>query len=147
VTIVACCRRRLAAVAVAAATLFACDPAHNPAWQLAGHPGLLYPIKVYSERNAMEENGRCTAPLFEGVSRSEVLAEDQDQLVVALTYRYRDAVRDEARLPSGNLPFLRECQGFASRTFTIDKSEQGLTVAAMDGPQKGRRLPAPTVPQ
>ena len=128
---------RLARLVIAVATLFAC----------AGDPGLLFPIKVYYERNALEENGRCTAPLLEGVSRSEILAEDQDQLVVALTYRYRDAIRDEPRLPSGNLPFLRECEGFASRTFTIAKSEQGLTVAGMDGPQKGRRLPAPILRQ
>ena len=140
---------RVARVVIAVATLFACagDPAQNPAWQLAGYPGLLFPIKVYYERNALEENGRCTAPLLEGVSRSEILAEDQDQLVVALTYRYRDAIRDEPRLPSGNLPFLRECEGFASRTFTIAKSEQGLAVAGMDGPQKGRRLPAPILRQ
>jgi hypothetical protein len=142
-------RSPVARIAIAVAMLFACagDPAQNPAWQLAGHPGLLFPIKVYYERNALEENGRCTAPLLEGVSRSEVLADDQDQLVVALTYRYRDRIRDEPRAPSGALPWIRECEGFASRTFTIAKSEQGLTVVGMDGPQKGRRLPAPTLRQ
>jgi hypothetical protein len=129
--------------------LLACagDPAQNPAWELAGYPGLLYEIKFYYERNALEENGRCTAPLLEGVSRSEVLAEDDDQLVIRLSYRYRDFIRDEPRLPSGQLPMFRECRGFASRTFTIDKTGGEMTVAGMDGPQKRRRAPAPSVQQ
>jgi hypothetical protein len=123
------------------------DPAQNPASTLAGHPGLLYWIKFYYERNALEENGRCTAPLLEGVTRSEVLAENQDQLVIRLDYRYRDFIRDEPRAPSGRLPFIRECEGFASRVFTIAKGPEGLAVAGMDGPQKRRRAPAPTASQ
>ena len=123
------------------------DPAQNPAWELAGYPGLLYDIKFYYERNALEENGRCTAPLLEGVSRSEVLAEDDDQLVIGLTYRYRDFIRNEPRSPSGQLPMFRECRGFASRTFTVDKTDGELIVAGMDGPQKRRRAPDPSAQQ
>jgi hypothetical protein len=117
--------------------LLACtfDPAQNPAWELAGHPGLLYDIQLYYERNAREENGRCTSPLLQGVSRSEVLAEDDEQLVIRLTYRYRDAIRDERRL--GGL--FRECTGFASRTFTIAKAGGELRVVGMDGPQIRRQ--------
>jgi hypothetical protein len=124
--------------------LLACaiDPARIPAWELAGHPGLLYWIKLYYERNALEENGRCTAPLLEGVSRSEVLAEDDDELVIGLTYRYRDTLRDERRLG-----LFRECEGFASRTFTIAKADDELTVAGMSGPQKRRRAPNPSAQQ
>ena len=137
--------RELTATCVASASiaLAACagDPAQNPAWELAGHPGLLYWIRFYYEQNALEENGRCTAPLLEGVSRSEVLAEGDEQLVVRLTYRYRDFMRDEPRL-SG---FFRECHGFAMRTFTIAKTGDELRVATMDGPQKRRRAPPPSV--
>jgi hypothetical protein len=124
--------------------LLACalDPAQSPAWELAGHPGLLYAVKVYYERNALEENGRCTFPLLEGVSRSEVLAEDDEQLVIALDYRYRDSMRDERRVG-----LFRECEGFASRTFTIAKADGELNVAGMDGPQRRRRAPAPAAPQ
>jgi len=138
-------RRHVAGIVTTMLWLVACvgDPAQNPAWTLAGHPGLLYWIRFYYERNALEENGRCTAPLLEGVSRSEVLAEDQDQLVIRLDYRYRDRIRDEPRFPSGGLRFLRECQGFASRTFTIAKGPEGLRVVSMDGPQKRRQAPAP----
>ena len=129
--------------------LLACttDPAQMPAWELAGHPGLLYQVKLHYQQNALEENGRCTRPLLEGVTRSEVLAEDDDQLVVRLTYRYRDSIRDEPRSPSGVLPMFRECTGFASRTFTITKADYELIVAGMDGPQKRRRAPQPSVQQ
>ena len=128
----------------AALWLLACagDPARNPAWELAGHPGLLYWIRFYYERNALEESGRCTAPLLVGVSRSEVLAEDEDQLVVRLVYRYRDLIRDERRLG-----LFRECEGFASRVFTIAKRDDELIVAGMGGPQKRRRAPDPRAQQ
>jgi hypothetical protein len=125
--------------------LLACsiDPAQNPAWELAGHPGLLYDIQLYYQRNALEENGRCTRPLLQGVTRSEVLAEDDEQLVVALTYRYRDSLRDERRLGG----MFRECQGFATRTFTIAKADGELSVVGMDGPQRRRRAPPPAAAQ
>jgi hypothetical protein len=142
-------RLKIACVLSGSIWVAACatDPAQNPAWELAGHPGLLYQIKLYYEQNALEENGRCTRPLLEGVSRSEVLAEDDDQLVVRVTYRYRDSIRDEPRAPSGALPMFRECTGYAIRTFTIDKTDGELTLAGMDGPQKRRRAAEPGVQQ
>jgi hypothetical protein len=140
---------RMTCLVSASIWLAACsgDPAQNPAWDLAGHPGLLYWIRFYYEQNALEENGRCSSPLLEGVSRSEVLAEDDEQLVVRLTYRYRDFMRDKPRLPSGQFPLFRECRGFATRTFTIAKAGGELRVASMDGPQKRRRAPAPSTTQ
>ena len=114
------------------------DPAQIPGWELAGHPGLLYDVKLYYERNALEENGRCTFPLLEGVSRSEILSEDDEQLVIGLTYRYRDMVRDERRLG-----LFRECEGYASRTFTVAKTGDELIVTGMGGPQKRRRASEP----
>ena len=119
------------------------DPAQNPAWDLAGHPGLLYWVRFYYERNALEEDGRCSSPVLEGVSRTEVLAEDDEQLVIRLTYRYRDFMRDEPRLPG----FFRECEGFAMRTFTVTKTGGELRVSAMGGPQKRRRAPPPSAAQ
>jgi hypothetical protein len=140
-------RSRIAGIVATVLWLATCsgDPAQNPAWTLAGHPGLLYWVKFYYERNALEENGRCTAPLLEGVSRAEVLSEDQDQLVVALVYRYRDALRDEPRAPSGRLPFFRECTGVASRTFTIATGGDHPTVISMNGSQKRRQGTRPRV--
>lgn len=138
--------RRMNHVALLGATflLAACvgDPAQNPAWELAGHPGLLYDVKLFYERNALEEDGRCTMPLLEGVTRSEILSEDDEQLVLGLTYRYRDVIRDERRLG-----LFRECEGYASRTFTIAKTGDELRVVGMGGPQKRRRAPAASVQQ
>jgi hypothetical protein len=131
-----------AGVVIAVVGLAGCDPARNPAWELAGHPGLLQAIGVYYERNAWEENGRCTAPLLEGVTRAEVLAEDEDQLVIRVRYRYRDSIRDRPRVRSGAAGLFRECAGFAVRTFTIAKEPEGLVVVGMDGPQ--RPLATPT---
>jgi hypothetical protein len=68
-------------------------------------------------------------------------------VVIGLTYRYRDFLRDEPRLSSGQLPMFRECRGFASRTFTLDKTGGELAVAGMNGPQKRRRAPVPSVQQ
>ena len=109
------------------------DPAQNPAWDLAGHPGLLYWVRFYYERNALEENGRCSSPVLEGVSRTEVLAEDDEQLVIRLTYRYRDFMRDKPRLPG----FFRECEGFAMRTFTVTKTGGELRVARWTARRSG----------
>ena len=51
-------------------------------------------------------------------------------------------MRDERRVG-----LFRECEGFASRTFTIAKADGELNVAGMDGPQRRRRAPAPAAPQ
>jgi hypothetical protein len=138
-------RLQMACLVSVSIALAACagDPAQNPAWDLAGHPGLLSWVRFYYERNALEENGRCSSPVLEGVSRTEVLAEDDEQLVIRLTYRYRDFMRDRPRWPG----FFRECAGFATRTFTIAKAGDELRVASMDGPQKRRRAPAPSTAQ
>jgi len=136
----------VARVVIAAAMLFACagDPAQNPAWQLAGHPGLLFPIKVYYERNALEENGRCTAPLLEGVSRSEVLADDQDQLVVALAYRYRDRIRDEPRAPRGRCRGSGNARGSRAAPSRSPKARRASPWSAWTARKRGggcRRRP------
>jgi hypothetical protein len=119
------------------------DPAQNPAWDLAGQPGLLYWVRFYYERNALEEDGRCSSPVLEGVSRTEVLAEDDEQLVIRLTYRYRDF----SVTSRGCWGFLRECEGFSIRTFTVTRTGGELRVSAMGGPQKRRRAPTPSAAQ
>jgi hypothetical protein len=37
------------------------------------------------------------------------------------------------------LPMFRECEGFATRTFTVSKADEELIVTGMSGPQKRRR--------
>jgi hypothetical protein len=118
------------------------DPAQSPAWELAGQPGLLLEVKHHYERRATEENGLCTSPIMEGVTRSEVLEEDDQHLRVWLAYYYRDYLRDgddcSERRPL-RCGVMRECRGFGERTFTIDKGQGGLAVVEMSGPQRGQR--------
>jgi hypothetical protein len=127
--------------------LAACgDPRDNPAWRLGGEPGLLFAIKQYYELNALEENGRCTAPLLEGVTHSEVSEADPGRLEVELGYAYRDAFRsgdDCSRLRPLRCGVMRACQGFAERHFVIaedksrDRLQDQLRVVAMSGPARG----------
>ncbi len=127
------------AVAVPACTTYW---QQSPAWELAGHPGLLLQVKSYYERHAREEGGRCTKPILAGVARSEVVAEDDDRLVVGLRYAYRDYNRDGDDCDDEFRPLrctiVRECRGFAERTFTIAKGETGLEVIDMTGEQRRR---------
>lgn len=129
---------------VAAIALPACanHGQQGPAWELAGHPGLLYQVKSYYERHAREEGGRCVKPILAGVARSEVLAEDEDRLVVGLRYAYRDYNRDGDDCDDEFRPLrcnvARECRGYAERTFTIAKGETGLEVIDMTGERRRR---------
>lgn len=117
------------------------DASQNPAWTLAGQPGLLLKVQNYYESRGTEEGGRCSAPILVGVSRSQVLADDPSQMVIELTYLYRDYIRDNRRVDPRRPLRNRinpQCRGYATRTFTINKGEDGeLTVAGMTGGQRG----------
>jgi len=131
----------LALLALGALALGACDPTRNPAWTLGGEPGMLFTIKQYYELNALEEGGRCSAPLLEGVSRSRVVEDEPGRFEVDIAYYYRDMIRDDDdcdRLPNAGCRVLRECQGFAQRSFLVARQPDGLAVLEMSGPKKGR---------
>lgn len=107
-------------------------------WELAGEPGLLFQVKQYYERNATEEAGYCTSPILDGVVGSEVVADDEDELVVRVRYAYRDAVRDDEDCEDD--PAFRparclnpRCRGWNERTFTIARTADGLEVVGMSG--------------
>jgi hypothetical protein len=132
---------RDAAALVGGMWLLGCagDASQNPAWELAGQPGLLLKVQQYYETRAWEEGGRCTAPLMQGVASSEVLSDDPHQMVIRLSYYYRDWLRDGEDCD----PFRplrcginRACRGFGQRIFTIDKGQDGLSVASMTGLQR-----------
>jgi hypothetical protein len=109
-------------------------------WELAGQPGLLLKVQQYYESRGLEEGGRCPAPIMMGVARSQLLSDDPEQMVIALSYYYRDWVRDNDdcdELRPGRCWVNPTCRGFAERIFTIDKGEDGLSVAGMTGPQRG----------
>ena len=107
----------------------------------SGEPSLMRKVQLYYETHATEENGRCTAPLLEGVARSQVLSDNAEQMVLDVSYYYRDWIRDGedcGPLRPLRCTIMRECRGFAQRTFTIGKGQDAFTVVGMSGPQRGR---------
>ena len=119
-----------------------CDPYKMRAWELAGEPGLLFEIQQYYERNALEEGGRCPAPLLGGVTRTEILEDTPERVVLHLNYAYRDMIRDGddcSEMRPARCGIMRECRGFAQRTFTVARTEDGLEVIDMTGPRRNRR--------
>jgi len=119
-----------------------CDPYKMRAWELAGEPGLLFEIQQYYERNALEEGGRCPAPLLGGVTRTEILEDTPERVVLHLNYAYRDMIRDGddcSEMRPARCGIMRECRGFAQRTFTVARTEDGLEVIDMTGQRRNRR--------
>ncbi|HSA81252.1 MAG TPA: hypothetical protein VLE23_10540 [Geminicoccaceae bacterium] len=132
---------RLALLTFGALWLGACDPRDNPAWTLGGEPGLLFVLKQYYELNAREEGGTCASPLMEGVTSSRVVEEGEDRLTVELGYYYRDMVRDGddcGRFRLLRCGVMRECQGFAARSFVVERQADSFRVVEMGGDRKGR---------
>jgi hypothetical protein len=126
--------------ALAAVGLAACAAEDMPAWELAGEPGLLFDIKQYYERNALEEGGRCWNLIFEGPTRWTMIEESADELTLLVGYYYRDTVRDDcSEFHPGRCIALPECRGFGERTFTVLRRDGGVEVVEMTGPQKARR--------
>ena len=123
--------------------LAGCDPRTNPAWEFAGEPGLLYDIKLFYEKNAREEHGRCPRPLMDGITRAEVLDETGARLTVRISYAYRDWTmtgEDCDRLRPGRCFIQQACRGFSSRTFTLDRAAPDFKrVLEMSGEQRRRQ--------
>jgi hypothetical protein len=123
--------RRLLWLVLLAVMLAACNGlSPSTPESLAGVPDLRPVVQRYYEARATEENGRCRAPLLDGVLNATVLQEDAQRLVVRIRYLYRDHTAE-----------LRgACIGFGNRTFTIDKGQGGLMVVDMTGAQHPRGL-------
>lgn len=122
--------RPVLCLALLALALAACNGLSGAGTSLAGVPDLRPVVQQYYEARATEENGRCRAPLLDGVLSARVLQDDSQRLVVRVRYLYRDHTAE-----------LRgACIGFGNRTFTIDKGPEGLTVADMSGERHPRGL-------
>ena len=135
---------RPAWIALAALGLAACAAEDMPVWELAGEPGLLFDIKQYYERNAMEEGGRCWNLIFEGPTRWTMVEETPDELTLLVGYYYRDTARgDCSPFRPGRCFALPECRGFGERTFTVLRRDGEREVVGMSGPQRARRVVQP----
>lgn len=115
------------AITLAAFALSACALPNGPS--LAGHDGLSTKVTWFYRAHATEEGGRCKAPEIKGITQTKVVEETDEQLILRLRYSYLDsAFRNDRRTA-----LIGNCEGFATRDFTIAKNQDKLVVASMSG--------------
>ena len=83
-------------------------------------------IRLYYEQNAAEENNACSALIMSGVTRTEVVSDSGDELILDVSYLYNnDAHRGSMR-----------CRGTNTRQFTLSRGPNGFQVADMTGERR-----------
>ncbi len=134
----ACLIVLLSATALAACTQYWRE---SGLYDLAGEQGLQLDLRDYYHRHAVEEGGRCPRPVIEAVTDSAILEDKPDRLVLDLRYAYRDILNDgddncDRRFQPLRCTVMRECEGFSSRTFTIQRGPEGRKIVDMSGPRR-----------
>lgn len=119
---------RLAALSVAL-LLAACAASRMPATGFAEPQALERALTRYYERHATEENRTCLSPYIEGLTKVEVVEQQQGRLVVDARYLYRDRFIDDSADGIG-----RECTGYGERRFVLAEGPAGVEVVEMSGP-------------
>ncbi|MFO1067864.1 MAG: hypothetical protein U1E14_04990 [Geminicoccaceae bacterium] len=122
-----CLRATLGAALLA---LGACATATDPAGPVT--PELATAMTRYYAGRAFEENAFCTVPYIDRITASRVVEDSPQKLVVEVRYFFRS----EIGASPGDVTMFNRCEGFASRTFTFDRSAGGLTLAGMTGDQR-----------
>ena len=106
--------------------LLAACASRIPATGFAEPAAIERTIESYYERHASEENQTCLNPYIDGLTRTAVVEQQPDRLVLYARYFYRDRLKDDRRDGIG-----RACTGYAGREFTLAKTDAGLQVVAM----------------
>ena len=95
-------------------------------------------LRTYYSRNAWEQRGECRAPYLDGILDSRMVEEDEDRLVLEVSYAYRDLIgTDDGSeiLPSGGTD---RCHGTEERTFVLARrGEEHYEVVEMSGRKRG----------
>ena len=120
--------KRSAALALAL-LLSGCAVSRVPETSFAEPTAVERTVKSYYERHASEENRRCLTPYMDGMTQVSVVEETPESLVVDVRYLYRDRFKTDR-----DNGFRRECIGYAGRRFTLSKSDAGIAVVEMTGP-------------
>lgn len=103
---------------------------------LAGHEGLTWQVQRYYLEHASEQRGMCPRPAIRTVTRSEVIEETEERLVLRLRYSWEDEGQRDISNPWFPLR-AGECLGFATRDFTFAKlTGGGLEVIDMSGERR-----------
>ncbi len=106
--------------------------------ELAGYDGLATKIRFYYADNAKEEDGRCLRPTMQAITRTQIDEDTPEQLKITVRYRYIDERFERNPFDPDGFP-LFFCEGFSNRTFTVDKSDDGLQITEMTGPIREKR--------
>lgn len=96
---------------------------------LAGYDGLQQKLLWHYRTHAVEENGNCRMPEIRGITKTDVIEDSADQLILQLRYRYLDTVFQNEKRPT----IIANCEGFNSREFKVAKANGKLTVTDMSG--------------
>src|SRR3954468_11007023 len=90
--------------------------------QLEPYPGVGKQIIAYHDGQSATDNPTCTTTRMRTIGAMKVLSDTPQQLVVSVRYFYDTENFDK---------FHGGCQGQGTRTFTLDKAGDALTVAGM----------------
>jgi hypothetical protein len=100
---------------------------------LGQFPGIEAQIQGFYDDNATEDDWVCTEVDLDTIDKSQVVSENAEQMVIAVTYFFTSDDLSPGR--GGN-----QCQGFNTRFFTFNKGPGGqLSLASMSGPQRGQQ--------
>jgi hypothetical protein len=91
-------------------------------------------IKRYYEAHASERGGQCLAPYIDGFTRTQVVEDGPEHLVVDVRYLYRDRYKDNESGVDGNA--MTGCINYGTRRFVLARSDDALTVEQMSGPRR-----------
>jgi hypothetical protein len=91
-------------------------------------------IKRYYEAHASERGGQCLAPYIDGFTRTQVVEDGPERLVVDVRYLYRDRYKDNESGVDGNA--MTGCINYGTRRFVLARSDDALTVEQMSGPRR-----------
>ena len=119
----------LALLAACAGTLP--DPTGQPGGQLA--------IMNFYDAHATEEHVTCVLPRMTAITRSTVVQDTPEKLVLAIHYTYEPFSRGGGTIIDGNGHSSRVtgCNAFATRQFTLARTPDGVVVHSMTGEQRG----------
>ncbi len=100
-------------------TLAACTPKIDANYD---EPGLSAAItRAYVENEVEEPYTFCTLPRIRAITRTDLVEEDANRLVLDVRYNYWDPTGSTT---SDDFPFAfgdRDCEGFATRRFTLER--------------------------
>ncbi|GBD43722.1 hypothetical protein HRbin40_01202 [bacterium HR40] len=109
----------------------ACTAGSGP---IAENRRLEQAIVSYYRTHAAEKGFTCLAPEIRAITRTEVVEDRPERLVLRVRYHWVDELYGEENGGDFGVA-LNRCSGFAERNFTFDRT-QGMRVVDMSGPKR-----------